>query len=450
MACVFWVAAAVVCFHLAYLRPLFSILIVGYLFCVLQLARARTGRVAFYSGLSVGFLMAAPQLSCFWTIFGAAAIVLWLVLALWVGFAVAMARLLLKHFGRIGVLLIPVIWTGCEYFRSELYYLRFSWLNTGYVLADTPLLGCVHVLGMYGVGFFGMFLALAGSVLISKSMRTVLCVVLIGVAVFINWGEFFSKTHRSELEVTGVQAEFPAPFEVLDDLNKALQLHPDTDLFMLSEYTFDGPIPQQVNEWCRTNRKFLLAGGKEPAPRNNYYNTAFVIGPSGEVVFKQVKCVPIQFFKDGLPAPEQKLWDSPWGKLGVCICYDLSYTRVTDRLVRLGATGLLVPTMDVADWGKHQHELHARVGQIRAAEYGIPIFRVASSGISQLLDRSGGTQASLGYPDQHEIIHGRLILRTAGILPIDRWLAPACAGLTGFALVVLILLNIPKDFRPKR
>jgi predicted amidohydrolase len=110
------------------------------------------------------------------------------------------------------------------------------------------------------------------------------------------------------------------------------------------------------------------------------YNTAFVIGTNGELVFRQGKSVPIQFFKDGLPAPDQKLWESPWGPLGLCVCYDLSYTRVTDKLARLGAKAIIVPTMDVADWGLRQHELHARVAPVRAAEYGIPIFRLASSG----------------------------------------------------------------------
>ncbi len=59
-----------------------------------------------------------------------------------------------------------------------------------------------------------------------------------------------------------------------------------------------------------------MVGGKDPVGTNNYYNTAFVVGTNGEIVFKQVKSVPIQFFRDGLPAPEQKVWNSPWGKIG--------------------------------------------------------------------------------------------------------------------------------------
>src|SRR3982750_4568610 len=73
-----WAMGAVVCFHLAYSSPVLCWCILGYLFCLLQLARMPTGRQAFYFGLGVGFLTAAPQLSCFWVIFGPAAAALWL------------------------------------------------------------------------------------------------------------------------------------------------------------------------------------------------------------------------------------------------------------------------------------------------------------------------------------------------------------------------------------
>jgi apolipoprotein N-acyltransferase len=205
------------------------------------------------------------------------------------------------------------------------------------------------------------------------------------------------------------------------------------DLVVLSEYTLDGPPPEHFKEWCRKNRKFLIVGGKEPAPGNNFYNTAFVISTNGEVVFQQAKSVPIQFFKDGLRAPEQKLWVSPWGKIGICICYDLSYARVTDELLRQGAQMLIVPTMDVADWGRHQHELHARVAPVRAAEYGIPIFRLASSGISQGVDRMGMVRASAPFEGEGEMLFLGVNLRPDrhGSLPLDRWLAPLCVAVTG-------------------
>ena len=209
----------------------------------------------------------------------------------------------------------------------------------------------------------------------------------------------------------------------------------------MSEYTLDGPVPDSLKNWCREHSRFLVVGGKDPVSTNNYYDTAFVVGTNGGMVFQQVKRVPIQFFDDGLPAPEQKVWNSPWGKIGLCVCYDLSYTRVTDELVRQGAQMLIVPTMDVEEWGRHQHELHSRIAPMRAAEYGIPIFRVASSGISQAVNSYGKIVAHTSMPGQGEIFAAKLRLPMCGARPLDRYLAPMCVALTGIILATLLLLS---------
>jgi apolipoprotein N-acyltransferase len=245
----------------------------------------------------------------------------------------------------------------------------------------------------------------------------------------------------TKVEVAGMQMEMVSEPEVMQGLNDLIRKHPAAKLLVLSEYTFSDPIPEPILRWCRNHQRYLIIGGEDTAPKSNYYNTAFVIGPDGKIIFRQAKCVPIQFFKDGLPAPEQKLWDSPWGKIGLCICYDLSYTRVTDRLVRLGAQALVVPTMDVEDWGRRQHEMHARVAPVRASEYSIPIFRVASSGISQLVDCSGRTVSSAGFAGHGEALDGILTLGPSGSLPMDRWLAPIATGVTVAVIVIVAALE---------
>jgi hypothetical protein len=133
----------VACFHAAY-TPLpsgvWTFAIVGYVVCLVQLARLRTTRQCFYAGLVAGLTCIAPQLECFWRIFGAAAIGLWLVLALWIAFFVALTHLAIVHVGlKRAALFVPFLWTGLEYFRSELYYLRFSWLNVGYAFAESSI-----------------------------------------------------------------------------------------------------------------------------------------------------------------------------------------------------------------------------------------------------------------------------------------------------------------------
>jgi apolipoprotein N-acyltransferase len=223
-------------------------------------------------------------------------------------------------------------------------------------------------------------------------------------------------------------------------LDKALAKNTNAPIFVLSEYTLDGPVPDSLKNWCREHSRFLVVGGKDPVGTNNFSDTAFVVGTNGEIVFKQGKAVPIQFFRDGLPAPAQKVWNSPWGKIGLCVCYDLSYTRVTDELVRQGAQLLIVPTMDMESWGRHQHELHSRVAPVRAAEYGIPIFRVASSGISQAVTGGGRVVAQTSIPGNGEIFSAPLRLPMRGALPLDRYLASACVAATGIVTSVLLFL----------
>ncbi|MEI9960759.1 MAG: hypothetical protein WDM76_06405 [Limisphaerales bacterium] len=99
--------------------------------------RPTIGQACILFWLGVGFLCAAPQAGFFWSIFSSAAIVLWLVFAFWIGLFTAIVCACIQRWGKTRAMwLIPIIWTGLEYFRSELYYLKFSWLNIGYALPE--------------------------------------------------------------------------------------------------------------------------------------------------------------------------------------------------------------------------------------------------------------------------------------------------------------------------
>lgn len=430
-----FMAGAVLCFYTAYWQNPFGLhlAIIGYVICLTQLSRLKTTRQSFYAGLVTGLLCIAPQLVCFWKIFGPGAIVLWTILALWIAAFTGMTHATLARFGPVWTAaLVPFLWMGLEYFRSELYYLRFSWMNIGYTFGGDWLQ--LHIFGMYGMGFLaalcGAFFLVGGKVAYIGVGASVLLLVTAGPP---------DKPYRtpSQLHIAGVQMEFPAEADLPRALDSLLAEHPNADILVLSEYTLDGPVPNSLKDWCRRNHRYLVVGGKDPAPGDNYYDSAFVVGPDGEIVFRQGKSVPIQFFKDGLPAPRQALWDSPWGKIAFCVCYDLSYTRVTDRLIKLGAQMIIVPTMDVVDWGERQHELHALVAPVRATEYRVPIFRLSSSGISQAVDSHGVVTATAPFAGEGRHIFATVDLAEHGSLPWDRRVAPGSVAITGAVLAIL-------------
>jgi len=321
-----WLALAVACFHAAYTSlkyPATGLLIFGYAYGLVRLADQPNVRRAFYFGLATGFLCYAPQLFFFLRIFSVAAMVLWLVLAFWVGLFAAIVCGCLRRWGKVKTAwLIPFVWTGIEYFRSELYYLKFSWLNVGYAYPNFQIAPFV-TLGIYGVGF--IFFSAATILAFRNSFKkfhvttaSLALLLSIPLACFIQLGSgmkiyAYSANHKP-ISLVGVQMEFPSEHIIPKILDQALAKNTNAPIFVLSEYTLDGPVPDSLNNWCREHARFLVVGGKDPVGTDNFYDTAFVIGTNGDIVFKQVKSVPIQFFRDGLPAPKQEVWNSPWAK----------------------------------------------------------------------------------------------------------------------------------------
>jgi apolipoprotein N-acyltransferase len=196
--------------HTSTKYPLTGLLIFGYAYGLVRLTNQPGVRRAFYFGLATGFLCYAPQLYFFWNIFGPAAVVLWLVLAFWIGLFAAIVCGSIRRWGKgRAAWLIPIIWTGLEYFRSELYYLKFSWLNAGYAL---PLASAL--LGMYGAGLLIFFLAafffqwrqIKMSLLRSLSLFAVL-----GILFGISHGYSGSRRPSPQINLVGIQLEFPPP-----------------------------------------------------------------------------------------------------------------------------------------------------------------------------------------------------------------------------------------------
>lgn len=414
--------------------------------CILPLAKARSPRQAFYTGLVAGLAIYVPHLLFFWSIFKFAAIALWLVAGWPIAAFVLLLYLTRKKWGAVyAAWLTPILWTGIEYFRSECYYLKFAWLLPGQAAAFLPGVR-FEKLGIYGLGF--LFVAAATMVVCgSKKVRFSGVAFSLLLAAMMYLPAPVRSTEQISLHVAGVQLEEADEQRVAIALDRLAVAHPEAQILVLSEYSFLGPVPQSVRDVVRKHRRYLIAGGMKLLPGDKFFDTAFVIGPDGRDIFEQAKSVPVQLMDDGLPAPDRRVWNSPWGKIGIGVCYDISYARVMDDFVRQGAQGIIVPTMDPVKWGEYERRmLHGRLAPVRAAEYGIPVFGVWSSGVSQLVDCHGQIIATAGYPGQGQMIAGPFDLHDSGSIPPDRLLAIGSMAATALLIVFLAYQKLASRF----
>lgn len=436
-----WCLGGIGAFHLASASSWLAPVMIVFFFCLIQASQHGCSRKNFYRGILIGMLIYGWQLRFFLNIFGGAAVVLWLVLSFWLGLFMALA----SHYQRrrsvpLQILLMVCSWTILEYVRGELYYLRFTWVTPGMAFSTSPMMSWIGWLGVYGLS--AACLLIASLSLLFKPAKGVIWVMgatcTSGVLLLFASNQQTSATSTDNtVQIGGLHLENPGSPTSIQILDRFMDRYPHTELIVLSEYSFLGEPPQPLRDWCLSHGVHLVAGGTQPLRNGNYYNTAFVISPHGEIIHKQVKSVPIQFFNDGLPAKKQETWQSPWGPIGICICYDLSYTRVIDELIRKGASMILVPTLDELHWGKSQHQLHARIAPMRSAEYRVPIVRVGACGISQAVQSGGTIQASTRFPGEGAAIHASIVPSNHPRVPLDRhlvWIACLIVSLDFLAM----------------
>ncbi|MBN8249169.1 MAG: hypothetical protein J0L84_17205, partial [Verrucomicrobia bacterium] len=249
-----------VAFQLAFLVPALSPLIVVCLGGLFALRRSRGPRQAFYLGLLAGVGVFAPQMGFLWTIFNIAAVPLWLILASFHAvFVLLIQRVDIRWGSRAALALAPVLWCGIEYFRSEVWWLRFSWFSAGACLPAAGR-GFLAALGVYGVGAVAMLLGASGCRWLEQgrpvpSRRLAIAagaglVILIAIGAWPFWTPDRGNAPARTVEVAGTQLEFPGVPEVRFALARLRKAHPEAALIQLSEYTFDGPVPEPVRAWC--------------------------------------------------------------------------------------------------------------------------------------------------------------------------------------------------------
>lgn len=406
-------------------------------FCALANCRAEKREkwgVAYRDGQLLGGLMGIVFYygSLYWifNILGILAAFLIAVLCLYVLIFAHILKFVLTR-TRTGFALLyapPLLWTAMEYFKSEGWWLKFSWMNLGYSQHNfLPTLQFASILGQYGISFMIVLVnsAIAALILHRKdkiAFTASLAVLGLSAGIMALVGTHSLREHYApNISVGLVQDEssdFSAYARITRQLDNATQfiLWPE---YAVPEFLEEEPdLVNRLSDLARQENSYLILGGKSRAQeyssqlrarlmkRRGYptaeidsilkcYNTAFLFSPQGQMVGKYYKNNPIQFFSDGVAGKTFPVFETEFGKVGILICYDADYGYVARRLTRNGAEMLFIPTYDAIHWSALQHKQHSAMTSMRATENGRFVARAATSGISQIIDPKGRVTKSL-------------------------------------------------------
>ena len=114
-----------------------------------------------------------------------------------------------------------------------------------------------------------------------------------------------------------------------------------------------GPAYQMLSRTARELNLWLVGGSLPELDGDKIYNTAYVFDPTGTCVVRHRKMhlfdIDVQggqSFRESAtlsPGNDITLFDTPYGRIGLCICFDLRFEELCRLMALEGARVLLAP-----------------------------------------------------------------------------------------------------------
>ncbi len=366
-------------------------------------------------------------------------------------------------------LLAASAWVAVEWLRGTLFT-GFGWNQLGVSLrGNIPLIQIAGITGTAGLTFLCVLSSSIVAITMERLRREIgngkprphfdfFAVVFIVVLIFSQGINRLSAPagESTPLKVAGAQGNIPVydywnakcetkiMEEYLRQSRLALSMDPDLVVWpeaatprplLLDEIIFD-----QVKDLASRSRADFLIGSVhyEQNPRGDY-NSAILLTDhaSSAQIYNKVHLVPFGEyvpFRHSFPllswvVGNRVPYDFDPGKgpallelsvkpvkLGPLICFEDTLGDLTRRSAALGAQLLMVITND--GWFEHSvaTRQHLANAQLRTVETGLPMVRVADTGISCVIDRFGRIKQTLHAPDGNTFIQG--ILQTEVAVPL--------------------------------
>lgn len=427
--------------------------------------QAATAREAGHSAAVAGLIFYGIGLSWFYKVFGPMAAGFWCVFALWMVLHAVLLWWVWHHWvapnpsrcrQAVWALLAGLLWVGVEYFRCEVWWLANSFLALGYSQsASLPFLQFASLGGVYGLS--ALIVIVNAFFSIASRRHPWPGFIAAGLLATVGlWGQ--ARLHRSLDNPTT-----PRWVALIQDesfnVDRLIALSSQegvrkADILVWPEYGFlvpPGGLASYQKWLCKRLEGLpgmrIVSGAVIPGanPQGRKENFTWVFDSSNQYLGRYDKHHPIPYVEKKLtPNKSVKPIETPLGRIGIQICYDLDFEDGTRSLVRQGAELLVVPNLDPDTWGFRQHRQHSQMAPFRALESGLWLTRAASSGMSQVIDPRGRVRASLGFGESGVLFAPFAFTRSGTIYSRGGWVVgPLCLILT---LVILMgfMLNFTR------
>lgn len=154
--------------------------------------------------------------------------------------------------------------------------------------------------------------------------------------------------------------------------------------------TVENPGVLAAQAWAKTHKLWIVIGSIAPKESDTQalpYNRSVVIDDTGKIAAHYDKIHLFDVTLDGgesylesariSAGKELKLVDTPWGKLGLSICYDIRFAKLYRQLAQAGAVMMSIPAAFTVPTGKAHWEVLLRA---RAIETGSFVIAAAQCG----------------------------------------------------------------------
>ncbi|MBD3341258.1 MAG: hypothetical protein GF353_19280 [Candidatus Lokiarchaeota archaeon] len=184
---------------------------------------------------------------------------------------------------------------------------------------------------------------------------------------------------------------------VLFPENFTFELHfinPDVPMNKVYEYTEDYNL--LFSRLAENYDKYIVAGSHTTVRGDSLYNTCTIFCPDGtRFQHDKTHLFPLEIRMGITPGNKLEIFESPFGKIGISICYETEFPEVVRTLVLKGAEVIFCPSYTI---GEHAFWRVRHCCQARAIENQIYVAHSCMVGPAPIPTMSGYGRASILSP----------------------------------------------------